>query len=101
MTTVRIYFSRLPKPTVSKLSRCCPDTGTIESYTAGMAAGGESSQRFAATSTQLRHVVTALVSYPEMPSVKSDELWLRPNLECSYVLPITGPEPDYRVVVLV
>ena len=59
----------------------CPDTDAIKSYTDRSAARRESPQRFAIASMQFRHVVAARVSYPEVGSVKSNELRLRPNRE--------------------
>ena len=77
----------------------CPDTGTVESDTDRTAASGKSSQRFAVASTQLRHVVTGQVSYPEILSVKSDELRVRPNRERPRNLAIASAESHYRVAV--
>ena len=74
-----------------------PDTGTIKSYSDRSAARWESPQRFAIASTQFRHVVAARVSYPEILSVKSDELRVRPNRERPGNLAIARAESHYRV----
>ena len=75
----------------------CPDTDAIKSYTDRSAARRESPQRFAIASTQFRHVVAARVSYPEMLSVKRDELRVRPNRERPRNLAIARAESHYRV----